>query len=105
MIDSIVETGESTLFVGWQTKTKVVRRPQTIEEQLLNPEYTGFVVEEQTFYDNAKVKFIKPEDFVFDKITTIIGIIAQKFIELILQSTTSFQIKQTICLPMKRLRI
>lgn len=67
MIDSIVETGESTLFVGWQTKTKVVRRPQTIEEQLLNPEYTGFVVEEQTFYDNAKVKFIKPEDFVFDK--------------------------------------
>lgn len=67
MIDSIVETGESTLFVGWQTKTKVVRRPQTIEEQLLNPEYTGFVVEEQTLYDNAKVKFIKPEDFVFDK--------------------------------------
>ena len=30
MIDSIVETGESTLFLGWQTKTKTIRRPQTI---------------------------------------------------------------------------
>lgn len=67
MIDSIVETGESTLFVGWQTKIKTVRRPQTLEEQLLAPSETGFVVEEQTVYDNAKVKFIKPEDFVFDK--------------------------------------
>ena len=67
MIDSIVETGESTIFVGWQTKTKTVRRPQTIEEQLVNPTETGFVIEEIVVYDNAKVKFIKPEDFVFDK--------------------------------------
>ena len=67
MIDSIVETGESTLFVGWQTKTKTIRRPQTIEEQLINPTETGFVIEEKVVYDNAKVKFIKPEDFVFDK--------------------------------------
>lgn len=67
MIDSIVETGESTLFVGWQTKTKTVRRAQTIEEQLVNPTETGFVVEERVIYDNAKIKFIKPEDFVFEK--------------------------------------
>ncbi len=67
MIDSIVETGESTIFVGWQTKTKTIRRPQTIEEQLISPTETGFVVEEQVIYDNAKVKFIKSEDFVFDK--------------------------------------
>lgn len=67
MIDSIVETGESTLFVGWQTKTKITRRPQTLEEQLVNPTESGFVIEEQTIYDNAKVKFIKSEDFVFDK--------------------------------------
>ena len=40
IIDSIVETGESTIFVGWQTKTKVIRRPQTIEEQLTNPSST-----------------------------------------------------------------
>lgn len=67
MIDSIVETGESTVFVGWQTKTKVIRRPQTIEEQLINPTESGFVVEEKVIYDNAKIKFIKAEDFVFDK--------------------------------------
>ncbi|MGN1125469.1 MAG: hypothetical protein ACI4SM_04715 [Candidatus Gastranaerophilaceae bacterium] len=67
IIDSIVETGESTIFVGWQTKTKVIRRPQTIEEQLTNPSESGFVIEENVIYDNAKVKFIKPEDFVFDK--------------------------------------
>lgn len=67
MIDSIVETGESTIFVGWQTKTKTIRRAQTIEEQLVNPTESGFVVEEKVIYDNAKIKFIKPEDFVFDK--------------------------------------
>lgn len=67
IVDSIVETGESTIFVGWQTKVKTVRRPQTIEEQLINPTETGFIVEDKIVYDNAKVKFIKSEDFVFDK--------------------------------------
>ena len=67
MVDSVVETGEATLFVGWKTQTKTVRRPQTIEEQLVNPTETGFVIEEKVVYDNAKVKFIRPEDFVFDK--------------------------------------
>ncbi len=67
MIDSIVETGESTLFIGWETKIKTLRRPQTIEEQLVNPSENGFIIEEKKVYDNAKVKFIKSEDFVFDK--------------------------------------
>lgn len=67
VIDGIVETGESTLFVGWETKIKSVRRPQSIEEQLMNPEKRGFVIDEKVVYDNAKVKFIKSEDFVFDK--------------------------------------
>ena len=67
VIDSIVETGESTLFVGWETKIKSVRRAQTIEEQILNPENRGFVIDEKVIYDNAKVKHIKSEDFVFDK--------------------------------------
>ena len=38
VIDSIVETGESTLFVGWETKIKTVRRAKTIEEQILKPD-------------------------------------------------------------------
>lgn len=67
IIDGIVETGESTLFVGWETKIKSVRRAQTLEEQLLNPEKRGFVIEDRVVYDNARIKHIKSEDFVFDK--------------------------------------
>lgn len=67
VIDSIVETGESTLFVGWETKIKSIRRPKTIEEQILNPDKKGFVIDEKIVYDNPKVRHINPEDFVFDK--------------------------------------
>lgn len=67
VIDGIVETGESTLFVGWETKIKSVRRAQTLEEQILNPDKKGFVIDDKVIYDNAKVKHIKSEDFVFDK--------------------------------------
>ena len=66
VIDSIVETGETTLFVGWETKIRQTRRSQTIEEKLLNPD-VNFVIEEKVIYDNAKIKHIKAEDFVFDK--------------------------------------
>lgn len=67
VIDSIVETGESTLFVGWETKIKTVRRAKTIEEQILKPDKKGFTIDEKVIYDNAKVKHIKSEDFVLDK--------------------------------------
>lgn len=67
IIDGIVETGESTLFIGWETKIKSVRRAQTLEEQIHNPEKRGFVIEDRVIYDNARVKHIKSEDFVFDK--------------------------------------
>ncbi len=66
VIDSIVETGESTLFVGWETKIKSVRRAQTFEEQLNDSDRKGFVVDDKVIYDNAKIKYIKSEDFVFD---------------------------------------
>lgn len=67
VVDSVVETGESTLFVGWETKFKSTRRAQTLEEQLLFPDKKGFVLDDKVVYDNAKIKHIKPEDFVFDK--------------------------------------
>ena len=68
IIDGIVETGESTLFVGWETKIKSTRRAKTLEEQVLSlGDTSDFVVEEKVVYDNAKVKHIKAEDFVFDK--------------------------------------
>ena len=65
IIDSVVESGESTLFTGWETKVKSTRRAQTLEEQLIEPK--GFVIEEKIVYDNARIKHIRPEDFVFDK--------------------------------------
>lgn len=67
IIDSVVETGEVTLFVGWETKTRKVRRALSIDEQLRENTFKSFVVEEKVVYDNAKVKFINYEDFVFDK--------------------------------------
>lgn len=67
IIDSIVETGECTLFVGWETKIKQIRRPLTIQEQLENPTGKTFILEDKIIYDNAKIKQIKCEDFVFDK--------------------------------------
>lgn len=66
VVDGIVETGESTLFVGWETKIKSIRRAQSVEEQLVAPTEDGFVVESKVVYDNPKVKHIKSEDFVFD---------------------------------------
>ncbi|MBD5402149.1 hypothetical protein HDR58_05045 [bacterium] len=67
IIDSVVETGEVTLFVGWETKTRQIRRPITLEEQIAYNTDSAFVIEDKVVYDNAKVKFINYEDFVFDK--------------------------------------
>ena len=66
IIDSVVETGECTLFVGWETKVKNIRRAKTLEEEIVSFDDEKFVVENKVVYDNAKVKYIKPEDFVFD---------------------------------------
>ena len=67
IIDSVVETGEVTLFVGWETKTKKVRRALSFDEQMEKQTPFPFIVEDRVVYDNAKVKFINYEDFVFDK--------------------------------------
>lgn len=67
VVDGIVEAGEATLFVGWETKIKQIRRAKTFDEKLLINDDKNFVIEEKLVYDNAKVKFIRPEDFVFDR--------------------------------------
>lgn len=67
IIDSVVETGEVTLFVGWETKTKPVRRALTLSQQIENKTDTPFIIQDKVIYDNAKVRFINYEDFVFDK--------------------------------------
>lgn len=70
IIDSVVETGEVTLFVGWETKTRKTRRAISLKEQLERGIEDTFVVEDKVVYDNAKVKFINYEDFVFDRCDT-----------------------------------
>ncbi len=67
IVDSVVETGEVTLFVGWETKTRKVRRVLSLNEQLELNTDKSFVIEDKVIYDNAKVKFIHYEDFVFDR--------------------------------------
>ena len=67
IIDSVVETGEVTLFVGWETKFRKTRRALSLEEQIQNGTTDTFVVEDKMIYDNAKVRFIGYEDFVFDR--------------------------------------
>lgn len=67
IIDSVVETGEVTLFVGWDTKYRRTRRAISLEEQIARNIKENFVVEDKVIYDNAKVRFIHYDDFVFDK--------------------------------------
>ena len=70
IIDSVVETGEVTLFVGWENRIKKRRRILSLEEQIERNTTENFIVEDQIIYDNAKVKFINYEDFVFDSTDT-----------------------------------
>lgn len=67
IIDSVVETGEVTLFVGWETKVKKVRRALSLDEQIKLNTQAVFTLEDKIIYDNARVKFIDYADFVFDK--------------------------------------
>lgn len=70
IIDSVVETGEVTLFVGWENRIKKRRRVLSLEEQIERNTTENFIVEDKVIYDNAKVKFINYEDFVFDSTDT-----------------------------------
>jgi hypothetical protein len=67
IINSVVETGEVTLFVGWETRIKKVRRALSLVEQIENNTDKNFVVEDRVIYDDPKVRFINYEDFVFDR--------------------------------------
>ncbi len=67
IIDSVIETGEVTLFVGWETKTRKTRRALSLKEQEELNTTESFKIEDKIIYDNAKVKFINCEDFVFDR--------------------------------------
>jgi hypothetical protein len=50
IVDSVVETGEVTLFVGWETKTRKVRRALSLQEQLELNTDKSFAVEDKVIY-------------------------------------------------------
>ena len=64
LINSVVEAGESTVFVGWKTKIKEVRRQKPIGESADGS--SPYIIESKTIYDGAVAKHIPCEDFVFD---------------------------------------
>lgn len=79
IIDGIIETGESTLFVGWETKIKSTRRAQTLEEQLLSDDKTGFVLDEKLFMTTPKSNILSQKIlFSINSILTT-GINAPKY--------------------------
>lgn len=55
--DNVIESGECTLFVGWETRKKAIRRQNA---------GNGYAVDYKTVFDGATVKTIAPQDFVFD---------------------------------------
>src|SRR5574344_1109162 len=89
MVDNLIETGDMALFVGWETKTKSVRRTKTKVEKmqdrltamfsaLTNPlegalrfskllgSQNNFVTYDELLYEGATVKAVDPLNFVFD---------------------------------------
>lgn len=64
LVDSIIEAGESTMFVGWNTRIKQVRRRRLPSEIVENE--SPYCVDTKVVYDGAVVKHIPCEDFVYD---------------------------------------
>lgn len=68
--DDLVDTGDISLFVGWETKVKQVRRKKNIQDYLTSDIAdikNRFVIEDKIIYDGAKVKRIDPLSLVFDE--------------------------------------
>ncbi len=67
IVDDLIETGETTLFVGWKKVKKLVRRPFPIDfENMDENAPTAFILEEKTVFEGASVKTVSSADFVFD---------------------------------------
>ncbi len=62
IVNDLIETGECTLFVGWETRHKQVRR------RILDTDGTsaGFECLQKKVFDGVNVKTIAAQDFVFD---------------------------------------
>ncbi len=64
IVDSVVEAGESTVFVGWKTKIKEIRRKNPLFKAQDGEE--AYIIDSKVVYDGAIVKHVDCENFVFD---------------------------------------
>lgn len=66
IIDELIETGEITLFVGWETRWRKKRIATTLYDKIQNPLSEPFKTVEEKTYEGASLKIIGAHDFVFD---------------------------------------
>lgn len=66
VIDNLIETGEVTLFVGWETRWRKKRVATSLYEKIQNPLTEPFKTVSEKTYEGASLKIINPQDFVFD---------------------------------------
>ena len=66
IIDQLIETGEVTLFVGWETRWRKRRIATTLYEKIQNPLLETFKTIKEKTYEGTSLKIIPPFDFVFD---------------------------------------
>ena len=66
IIDQLIETGEVTLFVGWETRWRKRRVATTLYEKIQNPLLESFKTVKEKTYEGASLKIIPPCYFVFD---------------------------------------
>ena len=66
IVDQLIETGEVTLFVGWETRWRKRRIAATLYEKIQNPLLETFKTIKEKTYEGASLKIIPAHDFVFD---------------------------------------
>lgn len=66
IIDRLVEEGEITLFVGWESRFITKRRTISLFDKINSNECKNFKIIREKIYEGANVSIIKACDFVFD---------------------------------------
>ena len=66
IIDQLIETGEVTLFIGWETRWRKRRSACSLYEKIKNPLEQIFKTIKEKTYEGASLKIIPAHDFVFD---------------------------------------
>ncbi len=66
IIDQLIETGEITMFVGWETRWRSRRVATTLYEKIQNPLLETFKTIKEKTYEGTSLKIIPAHDFVFD---------------------------------------